>query len=290
MAEIAEERATVNGVEYVYLEAGTGPLALCLHGFPDVADGWRPLLGALAEAGYHAVAPYQRGYAPTAVPDDGLSPIGAWVADSLGFHDLLGGDGDAVIIGHDWGALTTYGAAGFAPERWRRVVTLSIPPTAIMGTRLFDYDQIRAFWYQYVFLQPTAEMIVSHDDLLFIERLWRDWSPSFDPTDVIGPVKDALRDPANLTAALSTYRTMLDMSKQPPQYAGELMALLAGNPQPTLYLHGTEDGCVPDIEGPEVLAVLPEGSQVEVIEGAGHFLQYEEPELVNDLVVRFVTT
>lgn len=289
MAEIDEGRATVNGVDYVYLEAGTGPLALCLHGFPDAADGWRPLLGALADAGFHAVAPYLRGYAPTAVPADGASPISAWVADVCELHEQLGGAGDAVLVGHDWGALTTYGAAAFAPERFRRIVAGSVPPPAVMGSRLTDYDQVKAFWYQYLFLQPTAEAIVGADDLLFIERIWRDWSPGLDPTDALGPVKDALREPAHLTAALSTYRSMYDFTQQPPEYAAQLMAILSGAPQPTLYLHGRDDGCVPGIEGPEVLAVLPEGSAVEVIDGAGHFLQYEQPELVNDLVVAFLT-
>jgi pimeloyl-ACP methyl ester carboxylesterase len=74
---VGEARITANGLDFAYLEAGSGPLALCLHGFPDTAWGWEPLLGALADAGYHAVAPFMRGYAPTAVPADGGSAIGA---------------------------------------------------------------------------------------------------------------------------------------------------------------------------------------------------------------------
>ena len=84
-----------NGLEFGLLEAGTGPLALCLHGFPDSAHTWRHLLPALAEAGFHAVA----------------------------LHHALDGDGDAVLIGHEWGAEAANGAAAFAPDRWRRVVT-----------------------------------------------------------------------------------------------------------------------------------------------------------------------
>ena len=116
-ADLAVQRTTVNDLEVAYLEAGTGPLALCLHGFPDTAHGWTSTLDALAAAGFHAVAPFMRGYAPTAVPADGGSPLGAWVADANAWHDVLGGDGDAVLIGHDWGALTTYGAAGLEPHR-----------------------------------------------------------------------------------------------------------------------------------------------------------------------------
>src|SRR5690349_2263747 len=120
---------TANGVEFAYLEAGAGdgrPLALCLHGFPDSAHSFRHLLPALADAGYHAVAPWMRGYAPTEVPADGRYQGGAIAADAIALHEALGGDGDAVIIGHDWGAVATYGAAAFAPERWRKVVTMAV--------------------------------------------------------------------------------------------------------------------------------------------------------------------
>ena len=73
---ITEGRVTANDVEFAYLEAGSGPLALCLHGFPDSAWTWRHLLPALADAGFRAVAPFLRGYAPTAVPADGRYQTG----------------------------------------------------------------------------------------------------------------------------------------------------------------------------------------------------------------------
>jgi pimeloyl-ACP methyl ester carboxylesterase len=93
-----------NALEFGLLEAGKGPLALCLHGFPDSARTWRHLLPSLAEAGFHAVAPFLRGYAPTAVPDDACYSLGALVADAVALHQALDGDDQAVLIGHDWGA------------------------------------------------------------------------------------------------------------------------------------------------------------------------------------------
>jgi pimeloyl-ACP methyl ester carboxylesterase len=131
----AVRRRTVraNDIEFVVLEAGTGPLALCLHGFPDAAPTWRHLLPELAAAGFHAVAPFMRGYAPTAVPRDGNYSIGALVADAVALHQVMGGDEQAVLIGSDWGAETAYAAAAFAPGRWRRLVTHAVPP---MGWRL----------------------------------------------------------------------------------------------------------------------------------------------------------
>jgi pimeloyl-ACP methyl ester carboxylesterase len=288
-ADLSPQHTTVNGVDYAYLEQGSGPLALCIHGFPDTARGWTPLLGALADAGFHAVAPFMRGYAPTAAPADGLGPLGAWVSDVLALRDQLGGDADSVLIGHDWGALTTYGAASHAPDAWRRIVTASIPPSAVMATRLLDYDQLKMFWYQYVFLQASAEGIVEADDFQFIARLWSDWSPSFDASAVLPDVKDALRDPAHLSTALSTYRCVYDFDRAGPEFADFALAPFLPHTQPTLYLHGDEDGCVPgSVVGP-ALEALPEGSRAELVVGAGHFLQYEQPDLVNRLIVDFVT-
>ncbi|MGW2200332.1 alpha/beta fold hydrolase, partial [Streptosporangium sp. NPDC001682] len=66
---------TANGVEFAYLSAGEGPLALCLHGFPDTAHTWRHLLPELAGRGYRAVAPFMRGYAPTSIPADGVRAL-----------------------------------------------------------------------------------------------------------------------------------------------------------------------------------------------------------------------
>src|SRR3954465_5483310 len=107
---IGDGTVEANGVTYGYLADGPedGPLALCLHGFPDSAWTWRHLLPELAAAGYRAVAPFLRGYAPTSIPDDGLYQSGAVASDAIALHAALGGGDDAVVIGHDWGALAAY--------------------------------------------------------------------------------------------------------------------------------------------------------------------------------------
>src|ERR1700704_188347 len=102
--EVGSRELSANGVEFAVLEAGSGPLALCLHGFPDSAHTWRYLLPELAGAGFHAVAPFMRGYAPTGIPDDGCYSLGALIADANAIHDALEADEGAVLIGHDWGA------------------------------------------------------------------------------------------------------------------------------------------------------------------------------------------
>jgi len=79
-------------LDVTYLECGSGPLALCLHGFPDSPHTWRHLLPSLAAAGYRAVAPFTRGYAPTSVPASGVYQTAALARDANALHDALGGD------------------------------------------------------------------------------------------------------------------------------------------------------------------------------------------------------
>ncbi len=291
-ADIRTGTVTANGLTFAYLEAGSGPLALCMHGFPDSAEGWRPLLTALADAGFHAVAPYMRGYAPTEVPADGRYQSGVLVRDANELHQVLGGDERAVLIGHDWGAFASYGAPRVAPERWARVVAAAVPPTSIIGPLLLDYDTLKQnFWYQFVLCNPLADLAVPMNDFAFIERIWADWSPGFDASEAVVSVKAALRDPANLAAALGYYRHTLGGQHSDPALDDEQAASMQLPDVPTLYLHGIDDGCmpVPDRATLEAAFSAP-GSRAELIADAGHFLQYEQPDRVAELVVEFVTT
>jgi pimeloyl-ACP methyl ester carboxylesterase len=289
---ITEGRVTANGIDVAYLAAGdpSGPLALCLHGFPDTAWGWRHLLPDLADAGYHAVAPFLRGYAPTSLAPDGRYQIGALVADAGALHDVLGADDRAVLIGHDWGAMATYGAAAFEPQRWRRVVTAAVPPLGALAQAMLTYDQLRRSWYMFFFQNALAEVAVGLDDLAFIAGLWRDWSPGYDATEDVAHVRDSIGQHDNLMAAIGYYRAMFQPDLQVPELQPQQEACSAPTPQPTLYLHGADDGCLSVEWAGGALAYLPaEGSRVEVIPDAGHFLQVEQPQLVNRLILEHLT-
>jgi pimeloyl-ACP methyl ester carboxylesterase len=285
------ERGTIvaNGLDFAYLSAGSGPLALCLHGFPDSAMGWRHLLPMLADAGFRAVAPWMRGYAPTAVPADARYQSGALAADACALHEALGGDGDAVIVGHDWGAVATYGAVAHQPDRWKRVVTMAVPPMGAMGAGFLSIDQLKRSWYMFFFQVPLADVVVPANDLEFVDRLWADWSPGFDASDETPHVKDSLRDPANLAAALGYYRAMFGAVPNDGSFAAEDAAVSLPTPRPTLYLHGTDDGCVGAEIAGNARSFLADGSEVEVVDGAGHFLHIERPDEVNRRVVAFLT-
>jgi pimeloyl-ACP methyl ester carboxylesterase len=273
-----------NGVDFECLTWGSsdGPLALLLHGFPDTAWTWRHLGPALADAGYRAVAPFLRGYAPTSVPADGRYQTGALVADAHGLWSALGGSADAVVIGHDWGAAAAYGAASFGGvERWAKVVGLAVPPPSALGGGFFNYDQLRRSWYMFFFQNPLAEMAVSMNDFNFIERLWQDWSPGYDCASDVAYVRSALGDAANLEAAIGYYRALFDPSRAAPELAAEQAAAGSDPAQPLLYLHGSTDGCM----GVELARLYPGTT---VVEGAGHFLQLERPDVVNELILKFL--
>ena len=272
---INQTTVTANGLTFGALTCGDdGPLALCLHGFPDSAHTWDRLLPELAAAGYRAVAPWTRGYAPTAVPADGDFTLPTLAADANALHEAFGGGSDAVLIGHDWGAMTAYGAGALAPDRWRRLVALAVPPPATAAAAFFRYPQLKRSFYVFLFQTALAELVVGADDLRFIENLWRDWSPSFDASVEIGHAKAALRDPANLGAAIGYYRAMFTTAG-PSGTTG----------QPTLYLHGSADGAF-GVEGVgDTLAELPTGSRVEIVDDVGHFLHLEAPAVINRLIL-----
>jgi pimeloyl-ACP methyl ester carboxylesterase len=291
LVAVEPKRTKANGLEFAYLEDGPpdGPLALCLHGFPDSAHTWRHLLPELGAAGYHAVAPFLRGYAPTELPADGLYQLGAVVRDTNALHEALGGGSDAVLVGHDWGAMTTYGAVAHQPERWRRAVTLAVPPTGSIGPSLLTFAQLRCSWYMFVFLHPVAELALPNNDYEFIDGLWSLWSPGYDASWDLPKVKESIGDPEHMLAAISYYRAVWDPSLHVPELAEEQAATLAATPKPTLYLHGTDDHAMLLSSVGTPLDFLAEGSEYHVVEGTGHFLHLEKPEEIDRRIVEFLS-
>ncbi|MFI6816499.1 alpha/beta fold hydrolase [Nonomuraea sp. NPDC050328] len=270
-----------NGVEFAYLSLGDGPLALCLHGFPDTAHTWRHLMPELAGRGYRAVAPFMRGYAPTEVPD--CFELGALAADVAALHEELGGDADAVVIGHDWGAFGVYGTAG----RFRRAVAMSVMPMAHQARVFLRYEQLKRSFYSFVFATGLGELAATQPG--FWESLWADWSPGYDARADLEFVRRSLGEPANLSAALGYYRALLGTAPPSGRYAAEQAAVQAGPAGEILYLHGAQDGCM----GAELVEgldqALPAGSRIELVAQAGHFLHLERPAEVNRLVLDWIS-
>jgi len=292
MPEFKTGVVQANGLRFHYLEMGEGPLALCLHGFPDSPWTYRHLLPELATAGYRAIAPFMRGYAPTEVPNDARYHTSNLAADVAALHGALGGDSRAVLIAHDWGSVAAYGGATLEPERWRRCVIMNVPPLAVFGELAFRYDQIKRSFYFWFFQMHVSNAIVPADDLAFIDGLWGDWSPGFDAREELPRVKECLRNPANLQAAMGYYRALFNPARFGSPEGMEEQAAVWGRPLPqtTLYMHGTQDGCIAlDAEtAKKIPAFLGPGSEIERIEGVGHFMLVEKPETINNRILRFL--
>lgn len=292
MAELKSGTVHANGLRFHYLEMGQGPLALCLHGFPDSPWTYRHLLPELAQAGYHAVAPFMRGYAPTEVPTDARYQTSDLAADVAALHGALGGSSNAVLIAHDWGAVAAYGGVALDPSRWRRCAIMNVPPLSVFGQVAFRYDQIKRSFYFWFFQMQISDAIVPANDLAFIDGLWTDWSPGFDAKEELVRVKECLRNPANLQAALGYYRALFNPARFGSPAGMDEQGAIWGKalPQPTLYMHGTQDGCIAlDAETMQgVAAFFGPGSELARIEGVGHFMLVEKPAEVNARILRFL--
>ena len=285
--EFATGVVDANGLTFHYLEAGEGPTVLALHGFPDHARSYRHQLTALAQAGYRVVAPYMRGYAPTEIPNDGYYGVPALAQDAIALAEALS-DEPVILMGHDWGAAAAHAAAVLAPERFSKLVTMSVPAgVAFSQSLVTSPEQQRRSWYMFYFQHPMADVAVPLNDFAFIERLWQDWSPSWDiPKEELASVKATLGQPGVLAAALSYYRHTFNPVPNAPRTG------TSGGPRqiqvPTLYIHGREDGCI----GVELVnsmeAFFDNGLRKVIIEDAGHFVHQEKPNEVNRAILEFL--
>jgi pimeloyl-ACP methyl ester carboxylesterase len=289
-AIITTHTINANGIDFTYMQCGSGPLALCLHGFPDSAHTWRHLMPELAQAGFRAVAPFMRGFAPTSIASNGAYQTAALAVDANALHQALGADEHAVIIGHDWGAPATYGAALLAPERWRRIVGMSVPPWGAMGNAFIgNLAQVQRSWYMFFFQHGLSDFVVGANALAFIDMLWQQWSPGFSSAVDVDNAKACLTDPAHLAAALGYYRATLGAGYRDPELDAAQAVVQGEIPlPPLLYLHGSNDGCIGVEVARDAQTRAPANAKVTIVEGAGHFMQLEQPAIVNELIVNWV--
>ena len=265
-----------------------GPLALCLHGYPDTAHTWRHLGPYLAERGWRVVAPFTRGYGPTDLAPDGDYSLGALARDAVALHDALGGDDRAVLVGHDWGAETAHVIARSGGP-FRRHVALAVPPDAALAAALRDprlaARQLRHSWYMFFQLVPG----VSERSLdRVIPKLWRDWSPGYDGREDVRLVLSSLNGPGRRTAALRYYRATIPRALE--QVRRNAAGGAEGRPRaPLLFLYGDRDGCLlPEVSARARDVLRPPG-EVRCVPGSGHFLHLERPDVVNPMIGAFIS-
>jgi len=313
MAEITHRTIKSNGINMHIAEAGEGPLVLLLHGFPELWYSWRHQLPALAEAGYHAVAPDVRGYGQSDAPQ----PIEAYtmkhhVADAAGVLDALG-EQTAVVVGHDWGAPMAWHCALLAPERFRAVAALSVPFTPrSQAPPLQIFRQIFAerFFYILYFQEPgKAEAELEADPRKTMRTTLYSWSGDA-PPGTAAPNKpktakllDGMSDPDKLPVWLSEsdldyytsefartgfrgglnrYRNMDRDWEQLPQLAGAKVQ------QPALFIAGELDGVIRFTNLDRMIDNVPNLREAVKLPGCGHWTQQERPAEVNAALIAFL--
>ena len=323
MSGITHRFVDVNGIRMHIAEQGAGtPVVLC-HGFPESWYSWRHQLTALADAGFHAIAPDMRGYGQTDRPDaiDQYTLLHL-VGDMVGLLDALGAD-SAVIAGHDWGAPVAWHAALLRPDRFRAVIGLSVPFRPRGRTRpstgMPQTDDAR--FYQLYFQEPgVAEAEFERDARASIRRVL--YSLSGDVP--AGAAAIAGADTVGMVPRRGGFLTgMADPSTLPPWltgadidfYAGEftragfrgglnwyrnidrnweLLAPFAGAlvTAPALYVAGDRDLVVsfPGMDQliPALTRFVPNLKKTLILPGCGHWTQQERPEEVNAAMVEFL--
>ncbi|MDP3157536.1 MAG: alpha/beta hydrolase [Archangium sp.] len=253
-----------NGLRFVYLAWGEGPLVLALHGFPDTPHTWDVIGPAIAAKGFRVVAPFLRGYAPSGALARDTTPrdLGE---DTLALMTALGAQ-RAHLVGHDWGAEAVYAAVGLAPERVITLTAIGIPhraavrPTPKLGWALRHFATLRL---------PGAEQRFARDDFAELEVLIRRWSPTWKFTAAeLAPIKACFRSAGTVHAALGYYRAA---SVFLPAFMKHRIAV------PTLNFAGADDpGVSPSVY--EATRTHYSGAfEVAVIPG-GHFCHREAPE------------
>ena len=318
MPEFAQRVVETNGLTMNFAEAGSGPLVVMCHGFPESWYSWRHQLKALADAGYHAVAPDQRGYGKTTAPEsiDSYS-IFHLVGDIVGLVQALG-EQHAVIIGHDWGSPVAWNSAMLRPDVFRAVVSLSVPVGPRGSTPpLQNMKQLFGdrFFYQLYFQSPgVAEHELQHNVAETMRKMLFGASGAVNRTSMLEP-----RDPPPETEYM--LERMPDPGDDLPDwltkedveyYVGEfertgfrgglnwyrnidrnweLSGCLQGHQilQPALFVTGTRD-VVPYNEYAlaAMKTVVPNLSDPVVLQNIGHWTQQEAPDAVNKALIDFL--
>jgi epoxide hydrolase 4 len=280
----AHREGRVNGVRLHWVEEGTGPLVVLLHGFPEFWYAWRHQIPALAAAGFRAVAPDLRGYNLSDKPHG----VKAYRIEAL-LDDLSGlighlGEEKAHVVGHDWGGAFAWYAPLFLPDRLFSLTLLNAPhPLAFRRELKTNPAQRKKSSYVFFFQLPwLPERQIRAGNFAAVEKMLRrdPVTPGVFSDEDIRLYKEALAKPGALTAAVNYYRAAL---RFPPRVSGRTWP----EDLRTLLVWGERDRYL----GPGLLEGLDRWVPhltVERIPGASHWVQADAPERVNELLIRFL--
>ena len=315
MAETTSRDIAVNGITLHVTEQGQGPLVLFCHGWPELAYSWRHQLKALANGGYHAVAPDMRGYGRSDAPAEiGAYTILHMVGDMVALVAALG-ETQAVIVGHDWGAPIAWASAMLRPDLFRAVAALSVPhrgrgPGAPLAS--LRAAGITRFYQQYFQEPGVAEAEFERDVGETVQRILGAGGFGGRGGDQVMMVPESgflslVPHPDKLPGWLteqdlavwtenftrSGFRGGLNYYRNIDRN-WELMAPWQGAKimQPALFIGGTHDVVLhPKFAGPALKTMpehVPNLRDTVLLEGAGHWVQQERPGEVNAALIGFL--
>jgi len=280
-----EERfLETNGVRLHTILAGpeTGPLVVLLHGFPEFWFGWRRQIDALAAAGYRVAAPDQRGYNTSDKPQ-GISAYGIdeLASDAVGLFAALGRE-RGTLVGHDWGAAVTWWAALRYPERIEKIAILNVPHPLVMRAQMKkNFRQLMRSWYMFFFQLPKLpEAMLSFGTFSrTAASLKKSSRPgTFTEEDLVRYIA-AWSEPGAPTGMINWYRAL--MRVQPARLVSPRVKI------PTLMIWGAQDRFLGRELAQPSIDMCDQG-RLEFIEEATHWVQHEEPERVNRLLLEFL--
>ncbi len=265
-------------------EAGPsdGPLALLLHGFPGFWYCWLRQMPALAEAGFHVLAPDQRGYNLT--EKQGPYTLDTLAADMAGLVSAAGYQ-KAFVAGHDWGAAVAWALAFTHPEQVEKLAILNVPHPYVMlqGLRGGNVRQLFKSWYIFFFQIPRLpEALLSRNDFTRLRRLLRGSGlpDTFSAAD-LNTYTSAWEQPGALRASIGWYRAMARLSLSRQNHALDQRVT-----RPTIILWGDQDVALEASLGERSLQWCDDGRIVHY-PGASHWVQLDAAEQVNRQLVKF---
>lgn len=270
-----------NGIRMHYVTQGEGPLIVLLHGFPEFWYSWRHQIPFLAEQGYTVVAPDLRGYNDTDKPRKGYE-LPTLLRDIAGLITGLGRE-KAVIVGHDWGGVLAWAFAINYPHMTERLIVLNAPHPGAMQREMRTLKQLRKSWYVFFFQLPwLPEYALLRDNASAVGRMLHGAAlqKSAFPPEEIAKYQAAMSKPGAMTAALNYYRQLL--RRGPRAYAGHLHVSV-----PALLIWGVHDVALGVALTYNLEQWVP-NLRIERIDDSGHWVQQEQPEKVNRLILAFL--
>jgi pimeloyl-ACP methyl ester carboxylesterase len=312
------ETLKVNGIAMRVASQGKGPLVIMCHGFPESWHSWREQIAVLAGAGYRAVAPDMRGYGGTdAPPDPDAYTMLHHAGDLVDLVRVLG-ETQAVVVGHDWGAPAAWNAAMLRPDVFRAVVGMSVaftPPSGTDPLAALERAGVKTFYMQYFQTPGVAEAEFEADVEATLRRVY--YSMSGDgPGRVVAGIMapgarflDSTVEPDSLPdwlrqediayvagefrrtgfrGGLNWYRAIRRSSELLAPWRGCLIR------QPSLFIAGARDDVLkfPGAKArlDDLSSVLPGLRGCHILDGAGHWIQRERAQAVNELLLTFLNS